>query len=185
MAQNRAPTISGAAATSVVAGESYSFTPSASDPDNDPVTFTISNPPKWASFDPRTGTLSGTPTVNDAGVYANVEIAATDGKAITALPAFTITVTPGVSMGTKAVTVAWTPPTKNDDGSELTDLSGYRIHYGNASKAYTASIDVPNPGLSRYTMEQLPAGQYFIAVTAVNAEGIESEYSSEVTVTLN
>lgn len=182
---NQPPAISGTAATSVVVGQKYTFTPSATDPDQDAVTFTIANKPKWATFDPKTGTLSGQPGAGDAGTYAAIEIAATDGEAVAALPAFNITVTPGVSTATPGVTLAWTPPTQNDDGSQLTDLAGYKIHYGNASKSYTGTIDVPNPGISRYTIEQLPPGKYFMAMTAVNAAGTESDYSTEVTVTVN
>jgi len=184
-AGNQPPAISGTAATSVVVGQKYTFTPSATDPDQDAVTFTIANRPKWASFDPKTGTLSGQPGAGDAGTYPAIEIAATDGEAVAALPAFTITVTPGLSVAPAGVTLAWTPPTQNDDGSELTDLAGYKIHYGSASKAYTGTIDVPGAGISRYTIDQLPPGKYFMAMTAVNAEGAESEYSTEVTVTVN
>jgi hypothetical protein len=83
------------------------------------------------------------------------------------------------------VAVAWTPPTQNDDGSTLTDLSGYKIHYGTQSKAYTQSIPVDNAGITRYALETLPKGQIFIAMTAVNASGAESDFSSEVSVMVN
>lgn len=47
---NYPPTISGSPATRVNAGSSYSFTPIASDPDDDPLTFSITNKPSWASL---------------------------------------------------------------------------------------------------------------------------------------
>ncbi|MCJ7557736.1 MAG: putative Ig domain-containing protein, partial [Gammaproteobacteria bacterium] len=56
-AQNRAPTISGNPASSVTAGQAYRYTPTASDPDGDPLTFSIRGLPACASFDSRTGTL--------------------------------------------------------------------------------------------------------------------------------
>ena len=40
---NTAPTISGSPTTSMNVGEAYSFTPTASDPDNDTLTFSINN----------------------------------------------------------------------------------------------------------------------------------------------
>jgi hypothetical protein len=86
---------------------------------------------------------------------------------------------------TKSVSIAWTPPTQNNDGSTLTDLAGYKIHYGTASKSYTQSVAVNNAGLTRYQLDSLPTGKIFIAMTAVNAQGAESEFSSELTVTVN
>jgi hypothetical protein len=182
-AGNSAPKIAGAALTSVAPGVAYSFKPTATDADQDTVTFTIANKPKWAAFDPATGLLSGTPAAADAGAYSGIEIAATDGEAVTALPAFNITVAAGVTA--KTVSLAWTPPTQNDDGSTLTDLSGYKIHYGTASKSYSQSLPVENAGLTRYDIDTLPKGTIYIAMTAVNAAGAESDFSSEVSVTVN
>lgn len=186
-APNTPPTISGTAPAAVAAGQTYSFTPTAADADKDTVSFTIANKPAWLSFDAKTGLLSGTPAATDAGTFAGIEIAATDGEAVTALPAFTITVsaTAGGGAGSGSVTLAWTPPTQNDDGSTLTDLSGYKIHYGTESGNYTSTVDVENPGLSRFDLSSLPAGKIFIAMTAVNAGGAQSEFSSEVAVTVN
>jgi len=181
---NHAPTISGSAQTKAVSGTAYSFKPTAADADQDAVTFTIANKPKWAAFNATTGLLSGTPAAADAGTYAAIEVAATDGKDVTALPTFAITVTaaPAVS---KSVSISWTPPTQNDDGSTLTDLAGYKIHYGSASKSYTQSVALTSAGLTRYQLDSLPSGKIFIAMTAVNAQGAESEFSPELSVTVN
>lgn len=90
---NTAPTISGTPATSVIAGELYQFTPSASDVDEDDVlVFSISNAPAWANFDTATGTLSGTPTEDNVGVSGAIVISVSDGSDSVALPAFTIEV---------------------------------------------------------------------------------------------
>jgi hypothetical protein len=104
-AGNRAPTISGSPATSLVAGQSYSFTPTASDPDNDTLTFSISNKPAWAAFDSGTGRLSGTPGTGAAGEYIGIVIAVSDGKTSSSLPAFTIV----VSVANRAPTISGTP----------------------------------------------------------------------------
>jgi hypothetical protein len=169
----------------VVVGQAYQFKPSASDPDKDKVTFTIANKPAWAVFDAGTGALTGTPAAKDAGPFANIEIAATDGTHVTALPQFTITVTATASTGTKSVSLAWTPPTQNDDGSTLVDLSGYKIHYGDTPQSYSEMITVSNAGLTRYVIDAMPSGKHYIAMTAVNASGAESDYSPEVSVTVN
>ena len=84
------------------------------------------------------------------------------------------------------VTLGWQPPTENTDGSALTDLQGYKIHYGTASQDYTDTIDVKNPGLASYVVQNLPTGStYFFAVTAYNATGTESLLSDEVSATVN
>jgi hypothetical protein len=89
------PTISGTPATSVMVGNAYSFTPSASSPRaGATLTFSIANQPAWASFSTATGRLSGTPVATSVGTYSNVVIKVSDGTASASLPAFSLTVTP-------------------------------------------------------------------------------------------
>ena len=89
---NTAPQISGTPAGSVAEDSAYVFLPSASDADNDSLTFTISNRPSWASFNAGTGRLSGTPNNNHVGTYENITIAVSDGKSVAALAPFSIRV---------------------------------------------------------------------------------------------
>ncbi len=89
---NDAPTISGKAVTSATAGGFYSFQPSASDPDEDDLTFSITNRPSWASFNSSTGHLSGTPTHGDVSTYEGIVISASDGSVSRSLQPFRITV---------------------------------------------------------------------------------------------
>jgi hypothetical protein len=84
-----------------------------------------------------------------------------------------------------AVTLNWTAPTENTDGSPLTDLSGYDIHYGTKSGDYTQSITVSNPGLATYVVDNLTPGTYYFSVSAVNSEGTESPLSSEIKTKVN
>jgi hypothetical protein len=84
-----------------------------------------------------------------------------------------------------AVTLNWTPPTENTDGTPLTNLSGYDIHYGTSSGNYTQTITVSNPGIATYVVDNLTPGNYYFSVTAVNAQGTESPLSSEVSTTVN
>jgi len=96
-AANHAPTISGTPGTTDIAGTYYSFTPSASDQDGNPLTFSISYIPSGAFFNTATGTLSGIPA---AGTYNNIVISVSDGTATTSLPAFDLMVTaPGGGTG--------------------------------------------------------------------------------------
>src|SRR6185437_13434330 len=73
------PTISGTPDTTVVAGTKYSFQPSASDTSGDALTFSIQNMPAWASFDPSSGLLTGTPSASNVGSYQSIVISVSDG----------------------------------------------------------------------------------------------------------
>jgi hypothetical protein len=89
---------------------------------------------------------------------------------------------PPVSSGT--ATLDWTPPTENTDGTELTNLAGYKVHYGTTAQNLDSTIEVSNPGLSSYTVTDLPSGTYYFAVTAVSSSGEESPLSGVVTASL-
>lgn len=180
-----APTISGTPVTSVIAGNAYSFQPSAMDMDGDVLTFSITGRPAWATLNKQTGRLTGTPTLAQVGTYSGIEIAVSDGKNIVKLPKFSITVAAAAAPAptTGSVTLSWLPPTQNTDGSTLTDLAGYRIMYGTVSKQYTKSVNV-GVGMTRYMIENLPAGTYYFAMVATNSAGAESPASLEVSATL-
>ncbi|MEO0425148.1 MAG: putative Ig domain-containing protein, partial [Pseudomonadota bacterium] len=178
---NTAPTIAGTPDTEVVAADAYAFTPTANDDDGDTLTFSIENAPSWASFSTTTGALTGTPQGADVGTYANIVISVSDGTDDAALAAFTIEV---VAAGVYSVTLNWTPPTENTDDSALVDLEGYRIYYGTSPSNYTDQVSVDNAGLSSFVVDDLPAGTFYFAITAINDQGIESAFSDEVSTTL-
>jgi hypothetical protein len=84
-----------------------------------------------------------------------------------------------------SLTLGWVAPTENSNGTPITDLAGYKIHYGTASANYTKVVAVSNPSLSRYVLDSLESGTYFFAITAYNSKGIESTLSGEISATLN
>lgn len=178
---NNAPTISGTPATSVVVGSTYRFAPRANDPDGDVLTFQIENKPGWASFDRATGVLAGRPGNSDVGTYSNIVIRVTDGEATAQLQPFSITVE-GTGLGT--ATLTWTAPTRRTDGSPLTNLAGYKVYWGQQSRRYTESAEIKNPSVLTYVVENLGRGTHYFATTAVTADGAESEYSNEVSKTI-
>jgi VCBS repeat-containing protein len=90
---NDAPIISGVPGTSVAQDTAYSFIPTAVDPENDLLTFSINVAlPSWLSFDPATGELSGTPSNSDVGTISGIIISVSDAELSAALPAFDLTV---------------------------------------------------------------------------------------------
>jgi len=180
-APNGEPTIGGTPPASVLAGSAYTFTPTASDPDNDTLSFSVANLPAWASFDNTTGRISGTPQAGDVGSYNGIRITVSDGTASAELGPFSIEVM-AVALG--SVTLTWTPPTQNTDGSPLTDLAGYRIYWGNGGGVYPQSVTIDNPGVSSYVVENLPPGDYEFVATAINSVGVESGFSNPATRTV-
>lgn len=176
--ENRAPSISGTPASSVEIGATYTFTPIASDPDDDPFSFTVSGLPSWASFNNATGELSGTPGAT--GVHTGIVISVTDGSLSTSLPAFSITVEdPAVSLG--SVTLNWTAPTQNEDGTTLTDLDGYKIYWGTTSGSYPNSVTINDKDVTTYVVDNLTPGTYEFVATSFNTSGVESRYSAPAT----
>ena len=172
---NTAPAISGSPARTVTAGTSYGFTPTASDADGDSLTFSIQNRPSWAAFSSSTGRLSGSPTTADVGTYSNIVISVSDGTDSASLAAFAITVE---QVSTGSVTLSWTAPTQNTDGSPLTDLSGYRIVYGKNSSSLDQQVQLTNPGLTTAVVDNLSAGTWYFAVKALNSANVESDLSN-------
>jgi hypothetical protein len=165
-------------ATTAKVGQAYSFQPTVPGASGAAVKFSITNTPSWAKFDTATGKLTGTPSATQVGTYKDITIAAAFGTKTVTLPAFSIVVGDGNPVG--GVTLSWQAPTENADGSQLVDLKGYKVHYGSASKNYSDTIQVSNPGITTYMVENLKAGQYYFAVTAYNSAGQESSLSGEL-----
>jgi len=63
------------------------------------------------------------------------------------------------------------------DQSPDTEIAGYKLYYGRASGQYDAAINIGNN--SSYTLI-VPKGRYFIALTAYDNTGNESDFSNEV-----
>jgi hypothetical protein len=178
------PTISGTAYPSVMTGQFYSFQPQVSGASG-ALIFKITNKPSWATFSAATGKLSGTPASKDAGAYKSILVTVTDAKkAAAALPVFSITVA-AAPAADSSVSLSWTAPTRNSDGSALVDLEGYNVHYGTKSLNYSNVIKVSNPGLTAYVVQNLARGKYYFSVSAYNGKGIESSFSGEASASVD
>ncbi len=89
-------------------------------------------------------------------------------------------------------TLSWTASTTRCDGTilQLSDISGYRVYYGignspiingGSNNALTNMVNIDNPGVSNVstTLNLSPGNTYVFAVTEI-ANGVESNYSNEV-----
>jgi hypothetical protein len=166
----------------VAADSDYVFQPTATDPEGDPLRFSALKLPAWAGLDPLTGRIAGRPRPSDQGVYGPIVVTVSDGRNAVDLPEFTITVGPagrGQDQPKRGVTLSWRPPERNADGSPIGRPPRYRIHYGRASRVYDRSVQLDDPGVSRYTFTDLEPGTWYLAMTAVGDDDIESDYSQE------
>lgn len=74
----------------------------------------------------------------------------------------------------------WTAPTRNTDGSPLTNLSGYRLHYGTIATDLVNTVQIASPTTTTYTVGNLNAGTYHFGVRALASSGAESALSNIV-----
>jgi hypothetical protein len=169
------PTISGSPAAIATVGSAYSFQPTAHDPNDLKLTFSVWGKPAWLNLDKTTGRLYGTPTAADVGKYSPIGMTVSDGYYTGQMASFAITVpSGGASLPPSAVTIAWTPPTENTNGSTLTNLAGYHIYYGTTESDLTKVVDITNPGLASYVLSDLTSGTWYFSLTSVNSAGVES-----------
>ncbi|GBF30180.1 hypothetical protein MnTg04_00116 [bacterium MnTg04] len=178
-APNKAPLISGEPEECILPGGFYDFLPTASDPDGDPLSFGISGKPVWAEFSSANGRLTGTPTDADVGIYTDIRIRASDGEDTAYLSSFSIDVAQAVN---GQASLSWTPPITNTDGSTLTDLDAYNIYFGTEEHQYPFEVRVNNPGVADFIVDRLCPNIYYFAVTAINAQGVESDLSNITTI---
>jgi hypothetical protein len=69
------------------------------------------------------------------------------------------------------------------DPNQPSEVAGYRLHYGDSSRSYSADVDVGNQ--TTCTVADLAIGlTYFFAVTAYDQYGRESDFSNEVSQTI-
>lgn len=135
----------------------------------------------WSSDKGQTGTANGTNswTVNQVPLElgANtVTVTATDGAGDSRSDTIVIN---RESTGTGSTSLSWEAPTQRTDGTALTDLAGYTIHYGRMSGIYDYQIDINTPGVATYVVENLVPGEWYFSLTAYDSSGLQSDFSNE------
>jgi hypothetical protein len=182
-------TISGSPGTSVTAGQSYSFTPTARDSEGRPLTFAIANKPSWATFSASNGQLSGTPTSASVGTYANIVIAASDGRRTATLPAFAVKVLTGGSGTTPTpLTISGTPSTTDVAGSPYSfqptasGPSGMMLAFSVQNKPVWANLSIATGQLTG-TPSSSQTGTYSNIVLSVS-DGAASSALAPFTITV-
>ena len=165
-----APTIIVESPGDALVGEAFDFQPNAEDAEGDELSFTATNLPPWAQFDPSSGRITGTPGVADVGLHEAITISVADATHQTVSESFAITVVGG---GSGVATLAWGAPVSKVDGSALDDLAGYHIVYGRDPEDLDHSIFIGDPAQTSFEFSTLGGGVWYFAVMAINAGGEE------------
>lgn len=82
------------------------------------------------------------------------------------------------NVSTGSVTLSWSAPLTNADGSPISDLAGYKVYYGTSSNNYTHSVTIGN--YTSTVVSNLSSGTWCFSVSSYDTSGNESEYSDEV-----
>jgi len=87
---------------------------------------------------------------------------------------------------TTEVTLSWVAPAEREDNTalSLSAIAGYKIYYGTAQGQYSNNVTINNSTAAGYTFSDLPAGTYYFVVTTIDTDGLESQYSDPVSITL-
>ncbi len=173
------PVITGTAPAVTLVGRAYGYTPQASDPNGLPLTFTAAGLPTWATLNPGTGALGGTPGAADVGSSA-IMLTVSNGYAQTQT-SFTLTV---VQTASGSASLSWVAPTLQTDGSPLTDLAGFRVYFSTDPTTLSNRTDVSNSTVTTAVVANLTPGTWYFAVTAIDKQGNESDFSGIATKTL-
>jgi hypothetical protein len=86
---------------------------------------------------------------------------------------------PFIERASASISVKWTAPTKNTDGTKLVDLAGYLIYYCAGSACAPSAILADVGNITSYSFSMIK-GSYCFAVIAYNAVGNQSAYSNVV-----
>lgn len=174
---NESPVIGGTPATTVYENSAYSFTPTASDLDADALTFSIQGKPVWATFNTATGTLAGTPGLDDQGNYS-ITIAVSDGTATATLPVFNLLV--------KDVFPPTITAIPNQRGNEDGSIGPIAFTIGDAD----TSLDTLTVTVTSSNGTMIPQDQLILAGTGANRTltikpSANKNGAAQITITVN
>jgi len=87
--------------------------------------------------------------------------------------------------GTGSATLSWQPPTVYSDNTTPLTIAGYKFYGGTSQGSLSVIDDVPTGGIATHMLTGLQTGTtWFFAVTAYDAQGIESTFSNVASISL-
>jgi len=137
---NHAPVLSSIGNKSTNENQAMAFTVSATDPDNNTLTYSVSNRPSGSSFNSTTRTFSWTPDYNQSGTY-NV----------------TFTVSDGTLTDTETITIA----VYDINRAPVLSSIGNKSTNENQAMTFTISAVDPDNDPLTYSTQNMPSGAIF------------------------
>lgn len=189
---NQAPVITSQAPTKATVNGGYSYVATATDPDEDPLTWTVVSGPTGLSVGPSTGVVQWTPTAQQEGAHP-VTIRVEDALGLGASQSFTITVGPAdttdptVSIvtpasGTSLATDVEVIGSVSDDNLQEWTIS-YRVPGDpNWIRFGSGTANVSNGLLGSFRASLLANNPYRILLQARDAAGNSNSQEIEVLV---
>lgn len=84
-----------------------------------------------------------------------------------------------------SVTVSWMAPVKNEDGSPLVNLAGFRLRHGPRYGTYPSEVTVANAGATSHRVTGLAPGLHYFVVSALDQTGTEGTRSKPQRIFVN
>jgi hypothetical protein len=86
--------------------------------------------------------------------------------------------------GTLKMSVTWSKVTQNIEDRDINNVGGYKIYIGTSTASYDLVIDIKGSENTSYEANRLVPGTYYLSMTSYLTEGLESELSEEIQITL-
>lgn len=74
---------------------------------------------------------------------------------------------------------SWVAPSERSDGAalSLSEIAGFRIYFGTESGGYSNTIDIDSDE-TQVIFDGVPSGVYYVVMTTIDSDGLESTFSA-------
>jgi hypothetical protein len=79
---------------------------------------------------------------------------------------------------TGSVTLRWTAPTENEDGTSLQNLAGYRIYWRESGEPVEHVVVITDPTATSYEIDRLANGRWHAGVAVFTEDDLESDLAT-------
>ena len=125
-------------------------------------------------------------TIKGVDEPATTDTTVTEEPPVIEEPVVTAEPTPTDDTAVADVSLSWTAPSEREDNTaiSLSEIAGYKIYYGTTQGDYRSSINIDDNSADGHTFMDFPVGTYFFVITTYDMNGRESQYSSELSVSI-
>jgi len=87
---------------------------------------------------------------------------------------------------TSNITLSWVAPAAREDNSSLSlsAIAGYKIYYSTTPGQYSNSASINDGTATGYVFNNVTSDTYYFVVTTIDTDGRESQYSTEITISI-